>query len=245
MKSLTLWIPRPFRRFAKRIVFFGNRLYCPCCQKSARAFRSVGVIPRSNARCPYCDSLERHRLLWRFLEERTAIFRTNDAQVLHFAAEESFENQFRRQLGRGYLTADYLVPADVKVDIGNIQFPTDTFDVVFCSHVLEHVPDDRLAIREIFRVLKPGGWAIVMVPITVEKTIEDPTVTDPAERLRLFGQEDHVRTYGPDFPDRLREAGFEVSIVEAKDFISNADQTRISVPPDLDAVHHCLKPMTQ
>src|SRR5262249_12426105 len=84
-------------------------------------------------------------------------------------------------------------------------------------HVLEHVPDDRRAMREFYRVLKPGGWAILLVPITVERTFEDPAVVDPAERLRLFGQEDHVRRYGPDYGDRLSEAGFAVSGVNVSE----------------------------
>jgi SAM-dependent methyltransferase len=94
--------------------------------------------------------------------------------------------------------------AMVRMDITDIQYPKDTFDVIYCSHVLEHVVDDRKAMREFHRVLRPDGWALLLVPITVEKTFEDPSVTDPEERLSVFGQEDHVRCYGPDYVERLR-----------------------------------------
>jgi SAM-dependent methyltransferase len=100
----------------------------------------------------------------------------------------------------------------VEMDVTSIQYPDDCFDVIYCSHVLEHVPDDRAAIRELYRVLKPGGWAILQVPISADATFEDPTVTDPDARERLFGQDDHVRRYGPDYADRLAAAGFLVSV---------------------------------
>jgi ubiquinone/menaquinone biosynthesis C-methylase UbiE len=109
------------------------------------------------------------------------------------------------------MTADLHSPAMVKMDITNIQFPDETFDVVYCSHVLEHVPDDRKAMREFYRVLKSNGWAVLLVPIIVEKTFEDPSIDKPKDRLRLFGQSDHVRKYGRDYVDRLRESGFSVS----------------------------------
>lgn len=158
------------------------------------------------------------------------------------SGEPCFERRFRRQIGAGYLTADLLLPADEKMDITGIQHPDDSFDVVYCSHVLEHVPDDRKAMREFYRVLKPSGWAIFMIPITVDKTVEDPTITDPQERLRLFGQDDHVRRYGPDFVDRLQEAGFSVTVTSAKGFLSAAEIGRIAVAHVLTGdVFHCTR----
>lgn len=167
-------------------------------------------------------------MVWRFLEEKTDFFESSNKRMLHIAPEKCFEPRFRKQIGSGYLTADLMQPADVKMDITDIQYPDDTFDIVYCSHVLEHVPDDRKAMREFFRVLKPSGWAILMVPISAEKTVEDPSITDPQERLRLFGQNDHVRRYGPDFVDRLKEAGFNVKSIGPEDFLSAEEIERIA-----------------
>jgi SAM-dependent methyltransferase len=96
--------------------------------------------------------------------------------------------------------------------VQRLPFRDGAFDALLCHHVLEHVPDDRAAMRELRRVLRPGGWAILQSPIRsrLEATLEDPAVTDPRERERLFGQRDHLRQYGRDYADRLRAAGFEV-----------------------------------
>src|SRR5690606_8666735 len=124
--------------------------------------------------------------------------------------EACFEARLRQRLGEEYLTADLLNPhVMVQMDITDIQYPAGSFDVIYCSHVLEHVPDDQQAIRELCRVRRPGGWAVLMVPITVERTYEDPSITDPAGRLAAFGQENHVRRYGLDFAERLCAAGFK------------------------------------
>ena len=150
--------------------------------------------------------------------------------MLHVAPEISFESRLKRLLGSSYLTADLFNPrAMVKMDITDIQYDDETFDVVYCSHVLEHVPDDRKAMRELRRVLKSDGWAVLLVPITADETFEDPSVTDPAERLRLFGQEDHVRRYGPDYRQRLEESGFKVTVSVASDFMDDHDAARFGV----------------
>ena len=116
--------------------------------------------------------------------------------------------------GEKYITADIESPlAKVKMDIHQIPFEDDYFDVALCNHVLEHVTDDLKAMREIYRVLKPGGWAIMQVPFfhpVPEKTFEDKHITDPKEREKIFGQDDHVRKFGNDYADRLRSAGFKV-----------------------------------
>ena len=141
--------------------------------------------------------------------------------MLHIAPEGCFSGRLQDRLRGAYITGDLQDPsAMVRVDVTEMEFPDASFDVVYCSHVLEHVPDDRKAMREFFRVLKPGGWAVLLVPITVEKTIEDPTLEDPAQSLALFGQEDHVRRYGKDYEDRLRDAGFAVAVFAAKDILS-------------------------
>jgi len=113
-----------------------------------------------------------------------------------------------------------------KMDITDIQHPNGNFDIIYCSHVLEHVPDDRKAMSEFYRVLRPSGWAVLNVPITADTTYEDPSITDPDERERLFGQHDHVRRYGPDYKDRLEDAGFHVSVYSAEEFLSPSDIER-------------------
>ena len=154
--------------------------------------------------------------------------------MLHVAPEVCFEPRFREILGSGYVTADlFAKTVDVKMDITDIRFPEDAFDVIYCSHVLEHVADDKKAMREFYRVLKHNGWAVLLVPITVERTFENPNISDPKERLRLFGQEDHVRRYGTDYFDRLREAGFKVSRIFARDFLSETEISRMGATGEI------------
>ncbi len=150
--------------------------------------------------------------------------------MLHVAPEKMFKKLFRQKIGSGYLTADLYDPrVMVKMDIADIQYENESFDVIYCSHVLEYVPDDKQAIREFYRVLKSNGWAILLVPITLDKTCEDPSATDPKERLRLFGQEDHVRRYGPDFSKRLEDGGFNVETIMPVDFLSAEDIKRMGI----------------
>src|SRR5262249_46840929 len=141
-----------------------------------------------------------------------------------------------------YLTADFLdTSAMVVMDVTNIQYPENTFDVIYCSHVLEHVLEDRKAMREFRRVLKPGGGAVLLVPIEADSTFEDPTVTDPKDRERVFGQQDHVRLYGPDFGDRLSEAGFTIRVVRPFDLGSPEELARLAIPSDEAPVFYCTK----
>ena len=201
--------------------YAGSGRYCAVCDHQSKRFLPYGVEVRSDALCPFCRSLERHRLVIRFLREKTNLFDGAPKRFLHVAPERSLERVFSRALGSGYLTADLFDDGVMeKMDITNIQHADASFDVVYCSHVLEHVPDDRKAIREFYRVLRPTGWAVLNVPVTAEQTFEDPTITDPKERERLFGQHDHVRRYGPDYKDRLEEAGFSVSVVYPSDFMT-------------------------
>ena len=129
----------------------------------------------------------------------------------------------------------------VKMDITNIDYPDQSFDVIYCSNVLEHVQDDRKAMREFYRTLKSNGWAILLVPITVEETYEDPSIIEPKERLKVFGQEDHVRRYGPDFADRLREAGFSVEVTEVNDLVQNNEAVRMGLTPASGEIYYCTK----
>jgi SAM-dependent methyltransferase len=189
----------------------------------------------------YCGAVERHRLTWVYFERSTDLFDGRSKQVLHVAPEPVFENLLKRRLDGGYITADLLNPeAMVKMDITDIKYPDETFDVIYCSHVLEHVSDDRRAMREFRRVLKPDGWAVLLVPITADSTFEDPAISDPARRLELFGQEDHVRRYGPDYVDRLKEAGFHVQISDATTLLSAEETARLGVAAGGE-IYHCTR----
>lgn len=162
--------------------------------------------------------------------------------MLHVAPEACFSDRLKQQLGDGYISADlYSSLAMVKMDITDIQYADGHFDVIYCSHVLEHVDDDRKAMREFHRVLKPNGWAALLVPITADVTHEDPGITDPARRLEIFGQEDHVRRYGPDYIDRLTEAGFKVVKHQVADLFSAQDATRMGLTPASGDIFICKK----
>ena len=191
----------------------GRGVTCPICSKSFRKFLPYGRInPRPNALCPNCLSLERHRLIWLYLKEKTGFF-AQKQPVLHIAPEGCFIARFAKIHGDRYITADIESPlAKVKMDIHKIPFPENTFQAVLCNHVLEHVADDILALKEIARVLKPGGFAIVQVPFFApvpEKTFSDTSVTDAKIREKMFGQDDHVRRYGKDYTQRIAEAGLQ------------------------------------
>jgi SAM-dependent methyltransferase len=213
---LTVLYKRPLRPPVSWL-YRGDRVTCPICEGTFRAFipkvKPVGPN-RRNAKCPRCGASERHRHLWLYLRNRTNLF-SEPLRVLHFAPEWSIQKRLRRCPNLDYTSAD-LDPgrAMVRIDITDIPRPNESFDVAVCSHVLEHVPDDRKAMSELYRILKPGGWAIVMVPIDHERaeTFEDRRVVSPEERERLFWQADHVRLYGRDFKERLEESGFAVSV---------------------------------
>lgn len=199
---------------ARSMLFRGDAVHCPCCDGRFSRFLGTGSPPRAAA-CPRCDSRERQRLLHLYLRERTSLFRDR-LRVLHVAPEDCLQPVLQGLANLDYLSAD-LAPgaAMATMDLMDIRFPDESFDVILCSHVLEHVPDDRRAMRELYRVLRPHGWAILQVPVDASRaaTLEDPTVTSPAERARLYGQSDHVRVYGRDYAARLREAGFAVQVV--------------------------------
>ena len=197
---------------------------------------------RENALAPGTLSLERHRLMWLYLKEETDFF-TAPHKVLHVAPEQCFYGRFRKMKNLDYLTADLDSPiADVKMDIHNIQYPDNTFDVVFCNHVLEHVTDDIQCMSELCRVLTPGGLAIMQVPLdpTKEVTDEDPNLEDPEERKRRFGQYDHVRLHGRDYPERLKKAGFKVTAVDYSKKLSPEMFDRYRLPEG-EVLYVCTK----
>jgi SAM-dependent methyltransferase len=157
-------------------------------------------------------SLERHRLIWLFLKEKTNFF-NDKIKFLHIAPEFCFIKLFKNQSNLDYTTADLNSPwADVKMDVHEIPFEEETFDVIMCNHVLEHVEDAHKVMTEFYRVMKKGGWGIFQVPIDTnrEETFDDPSITDPKEREKHYWQSDHLRLFGKDYGKKLSAAGFEV-----------------------------------
>ncbi len=195
------------------LFFKGNKLTDPIDGKSYRKFLPYGYgKQRENALSPGTLSLERHRQMWLYLQNETDFF-TKKYKVLHIAPEQEFLRKFRKMDHLEYISADLFSPiVDVKADILDLPFEDESFDVIFCNHVLEHIEDDKKAMSELYRVMKKGGWGIFQVPMknSLETTYEDFSIKDPKERQKHFGQYDHVRWYGMDYLDRLRKSGFQV-----------------------------------
>ena len=201
----------------------GNKFEDPINGKTYRKLLPYGRLkPRENAIAPDSLSLERHRLMWLFLKNKTNFF-TDNLKFLHIAPEYCFIKIFKGMKNLDYLTADLISPwADVKMDVHDIPFEENTFDIVICNHVLEHVDDADKVMKEFYRVMKSGGWGIFQVPIDYNNsvTIEDRSVTDPRERERLYWQSDHLRLFGRDYGDKLTAAGFKVT---ESNFINEID----------------------
>jgi len=223
------------RKVISQVLYFGNKYSCPVCKKSFRKFfpacvseatvisqkNIIGGGRRENSLCPYCRSTERLRLEYLYLQKHTNIFDAK-SKVLHFSPEYGLEWLLKKNKDIDYFSGD--IEKDVAmyvVDITDIFFGDNEFDYVICNHVLEHVYDDKKAFEEIQRVLKPGGLAVITVPISQDSatTLETPTTSDE-ERLELYGQKDHFRLYGMDFSDRLMSVGFDVTSYNAKDNFS-------------------------
>ncbi|WCM43531.1 methyltransferase domain-containing protein [Flavobacterium sp. CBA20B-1] len=232
-KTILNTIPRPIliraSYFVRPVLAFalkGDRFTDPIDGKSFQTFLPYGYgTQRNNVLSPSTLSLERHRLLWLYLKNETDFF-SKQLKVLHFAPEQAFYKRFRAQKNLEYTTTDLESPlADVKADICNLPFSNDSYDVIFCNHVLEHIPDDTKAMQELFRVLKPGGMAILQIPqdLSRQETFEDHSITDKAERAKIFGQYDHVRIYGRDYFDKLRSIGFKVNAVDYTAKLSNEE----------------------
>lgn len=219
LKTVLNKIPRPLLinlSIAARplidFYFKGTNFVDPINGKSYRKFLPYGYgKQRPNALSPGTLSLERHRQMWLYLQNETDFF-TKNYKVLHIAPEQEFLRKFKKMKNLDYTSADLFSPiVDVKADILNLPFENESFDIVFCNHVLEHIEDDQKAMSELYRVMKKGGWGIFQVPIknSLKKTYEDFSIKDPKERQKHFGQYDHVRWYGMDYFDRLRNVGFE------------------------------------
>lgn len=201
------------------LAFFlkGDEFTDPIDGKSFKTFLPYGYgTQRNNVLSPSTLSLERHRLLWLYLKNETNFF-SDELKVLHFAPEQCFLKRFKKLNNLDYTTTDLLSPiADVKADICNLPFEDNSYDVILCNHVLEHISDDTKAMQELYRVLKVGGMGVFQIPqdLNRETTFEDDSITDKKERAKIFGQYDHVRVYGRDYFDTLRSIGFKVEEVD-------------------------------
>lgn len=228
-------------------LYAGRRYACPCCGGSFRRLKPKRGRP--NATCPRCGSAERNRLLWLFLDRELHI-QDERLSVLHFAPEKGVSGRLASLPGLDYLTADLRAEAAMEaMDITAIPRPDDSFDMVICSHVLEHVPDDRRAMSEMLRVLRPGGRAILQHPIDYdrEETYEDASIAIPEARERAFLQHDHVRIYGKDHESRLGEAGFLVQHHRYRAQLDPEERRRFALDTGTDAfraddIYVCAKP---
>ena len=245
-------IPRPIlirlSIVARPILAFllkGNTFTDPIDGKSFRMFLPYGYgKQRNNVLSPSTLSLERHRLLWLYLQNETDFFTAKVIKkVLHFAPEQEFYKRFKKQKNIQYTTTDLLSPlADVKADICNLPFEDNQYDLLFCNHVLEHIPDDTKAMQELYRVLKPGGMAILQIPQDLNRatTFSDDSITDEKERAAIFGQYDHVRVYGRDYFDKLRAIGFTVVEEDYTKKISHELVTKYCLAPG-EIIPVCFK----
>lgn len=219
-------------RSFRSALFFGCSVNCPICDKNFRTFLPYGLNNRENAQCVNCESLERHRLVWLYLAKETNLF-NGRYKVLHVGPEKSLWDKFKDLQDIDYTAIDKFAEGYeydkgvLNKDITNLDLPDNTYDVIIANHVLEHIIDDATAMKELYRVLKPGGWGILQVPLDekLEETFEDFTVTNPIDREKLFGQHDHVRVYGKDYITRLEKAGFNVEVI---DYISRFTLEEVS-----------------
>ena len=203
-------VARGIARRGQMLRHRGGDVLCPACGHSFDRFKDDWNRP--NALCWRCGSHERHRALWLLFMRRPELL-ADARSLLHFAPEWAMRHRLERLESLRYLTADLEQPdVDLKLDLTALELPDASFDAVVCSHVLEHVQDDAQAMRELRRIVAPGGWCLVMVPLDAgrEQTYEDPSIVAPQERERAFWQHDHVRLYAPDIGERLAAAGFTV-----------------------------------
>lgn len=209
----------------------GDGVECPCCGGRFRRFKPNPRDGRPDAMCPRCEAVERHRLLTHFLQHRTGLF-SAPLRVIDFAPMYGMMRRFKSLPNLDYLAVDLsLAWVDRRVDITGLPFPDQSFDAIICYHVLEHVPDHLRGMRELFRVLRPGGWGVIQVPVDMnrEETLEDPAIVTPEDRLRVYGHADHKRLYGRDYSAMLQSAGFDVEIIPYLDSFSEGEKRRLGL----------------
>lgn len=226
------------------LVYLGRGKMCPICGCQRRRFLPYGYVnARENALCPSCLALERHRLLWLYLTRETRL-ESQHPTMLHIAPEVSLMRKFKKiykGFSKRYLTADLESPlAYLHFDVQQIPLEDNYADVIICNHLLEHVEDDHKAMCELHRVMKSGGWGVLLSPVEYDRvtTFEDDSITDPKERTRIFGQYDHRRIYGLDYADRLRAAGFEVDQVRYYESLSQVERVKYALTDEIIYVVH-------
>ncbi len=229
-----VWLKHGIKTQWKTLRLRGNAVHCPCCQRNFSRFLPGPEHQGGEHRqfCDRCQSRERHRLFMLYVARKTDLL-TRPQAVLHFSPNAGIALRLVNQPGLTYFTTNYShdPTTHLQMDITQLACADNAFDVIICSHVLEHIPDDMAALRELYRVLKPGGWANLNVPLRhgLAETFEDWSVTTPEDRLRVFGQWDHVRNIGTDYADRMRAAGFQMELSVAGNVFTDAEITRFGL----------------
>jgi len=210
---------------ARCVIYRGDKVECPCCGRTFSLFLYSKYMATL---CPNCLSVERYRLLCHYLEHETD-FGKRRMSVLDVAPLYTFQEFCRRHDNIDYLSVDIQSPIAMKhMDIRSLDLPDESFDCIICYHVLEHIDDAETALSELWRVLKPGRWAIIQVPIHVPKTVEREDLTE-AQAARILKYPGHLRAYGPDYRDLLEAAGFEVEIVPYAHSFSEEERRRFGL----------------
>lgn len=239
----------PVYLWLRSFKYRGNKTYCPCCKGSFSHFIEVGP-KREPMLCPRCRSNDRDRFFWFYLEKYPDTLKPG-IKLLHVSPETIYYKRFNQIPNVDYVAGDKFIlqfgatypKGTVYLDITDMpEYADNTFDFIFCSHVLEYIKEDHKALKELYRVLKPGGKAVISVPIRFGhyETIEDPSVTDPKEQERLYGDVGHLRYYGEDYMERVKAAGFKTAFTPVADFIS-AEMIEKAVIKPKDVVHLCYK----
>lgn len=217
------------------LLYRGQSHFCPICNSRIRRFRSRRT-------CPICRSRDRHRLAYVIMQRETDLLTRPQARLLHLAPEPCLTRALRRALGPRYVDADLHNPrVRLCLDVQQMPLADASYDGVYCSHVLEHVQDDLRALTELYRVLRPGGIALIQVPIIRDATFRDPSITTRRERLRVYGQVDHFIAYGPDFADRVRSRGFDVTTLRAGAYLTENERLRLDIDP-AECLFLCQRP---
>ena len=245
LKSLEVKVRR-LRDKLSPVLYAGSTFHCPVCAHSFSKFRSAGrgERKRANAVCPWCISRERDRLVYSYLEKQKARLFSTGTRMLHIAPEPCLEPRFRLWAKGLYLTADLIrKDVDEQFDVMSIPHPNESFDAVFCSHVLQDVPDDLQAMREFFRILSPGGWAILNVPVVTDASADHQSQPGNIRKATDKRPDEHLRSYGEDYPDRMRGIGFQVDTIKGSDLFGPEELTRLAMDrKETGAVYIGFKP---